>query len=105
MKTIDYSKKDNWCRLPQITKEVDTFYIYATEYILGSFEEGAPDFATLDNVEMREGAAVEYRDHASAFAEATNVFMPYYRQSGLKYAGPKASRTLPPTKSSATAPE
>lgn len=29
---------------------------------------------------------VEYRDHASAFAEATNVFLPYYRQSGLKFA-------------------
>jgi len=89
----DYSKKENWYLIPQITKKVDTFYIYATEYILGSFEEGAPDFATLDNVEMREGAAVEYRDHASAFAEATNIFMPYYRQSGLKYAGEVFKKT------------
>ena len=84
---IDYSKKANWYKLPEITKMVDTFYIYATEYILGSFEEGAPDFATIDNAEMREGAKIEYRDHAAAFAEATNVFVPYYRQSGLKYAG------------------
>ena len=84
---IDYSKKANWYKLPEITKKVDTFYIYATEYILGSFEEGAPDFATIDNAEMREGAKIEYRDHAAAFAEATNVFVPYYRQSGLKYAG------------------
>lgn len=83
----DYSKKTNWYQIPEITKEVDTFYIYATEYILGSFEDGAPDFATIDNAEMREGVKVEYRDHASAFAEATNVFLPYYRQSGLKYAG------------------
>jgi hypothetical protein len=84
---IDYSKKASWYKLPEITKKVDTFYIYATEYILGSFEEGAPDFATIDNAEMREGAKIEYRDHAAAFAEATNVFVPYYRQSGLKYAG------------------
>ena len=90
---LDYSNKDNWYQIPQITKDVDTFYVYATEYILGSFEEGAPDFATIDNVEMREGVKVEYRDHASAFAEATNVFLPYYRQSGLKYAGEIFNKT------------
>ncbi len=91
--TIDYSKKENWCKIPEITKDVDTFYIYATEYIMGSFEEGAPDFATIDNAEMLEGAEIEYRDHASAFADATNVFMPYYRQSGLKYAGEVFKKT------------
>ncbi|MBR3557661.1 MAG: DUF3089 domain-containing protein [Bacteroidales bacterium] len=90
---LDYSNKANWYQIPQITKDVDTFYVYATEYILGSFEEGAPDFATIDNVEMREGVKVEYRDHASAFAEATNVFLPYYRQSGLKYAGEIFNKT------------
>jgi hypothetical protein len=36
---------------------------------------------------------VEYRDHASAFAEATNVFLPYYRQSGLKFAGKVFEKT------------
>ena len=91
--TIDYSKKENWCKIPEITKDVDTFYIYATEYIMGSFEEGAPDFATIDNAEMLEGAEIEYRDHAAAFADATNVFMPYYRQSGLKYAGEVFKKT------------
>ena len=84
---IDYSKKDNWCKLPEITKEVDTFYVYATEYILGSMAEGAPDYADLDNEEMVVGAKGEYDLHASAFAESTNVFMPYYRQVGLRYAG------------------
>lgn len=39
--TIDYSKKANWCNFPEITKDIDTFYIFATEFILGSFEEGA----------------------------------------------------------------
>ena len=87
MKTIDYSKKENWCNLPQISKEVDTFYVYATEYIMGSMPEGTPDYATMDNVEMVEGAKGEYNLHASAYAEATNVFMPYYRQVGLRYAG------------------
>ena len=84
---IDYSQKDSWYKVPEITKDVDTFYVYATEYILTSFEEGAPDFATLDNAEMRLGAKNEYRDHASAFADVTNVFVPYYCQVGLRYGG------------------
>jgi len=88
MKAItDYSQKSNWCSFPQITKDVDTFYIFATEYIMGSFEEGNPDYGTLDNQEMIEGMNVEYAEHATTFAESTNVFAPYYRQSGLKYAG------------------
>lgn len=85
--TIDYSQKENWCKFPEITKDVDTFYIFATEYILGSFEEGAPDYGSLDNEEMIQGMGVEYIGHATTYADDTNVFAPYYRQSGLKYAG------------------
>jgi uncharacterized membrane protein len=86
-KAPDYSKKECWYQIPEITKDVDTFYICATEYIMSSLEEGAPDYATLDNPEMLFGAKVEYRDHASAYADSTNVFVPYTRQSGLRYAG------------------
>ncbi len=84
---LDYSNKANWCKIPQITKEFDTFYVYATEYILGSMAEGAPDYADMDNAEMLEGAKDEYLLHATAFADSTNVFMPFYRQVGLRYAG------------------
>ena len=77
--TIDYSKKENWFQIPEITKDVDTFYIYATEYIMGSLMEGAPEYASLDNEEMLQGAAGEYLLHATAYADSTNVFMPYYR--------------------------
>jgi len=85
--TIDYSQKANWYQVPDITKDVDTFYVYATEYIMGSFEEGSPDYATLDNEEMLAGVEDEYLAHAAAFEDSTNVFVPYYRQSGLRYAG------------------
>ena len=84
---LDYSKKTNWYQIPEITKEFDTFYVYATEYILGSMAPGAPDYADMNNKEMLEGAASEYALHASAYADSTNVFMPYYRQVGLRYAG------------------
>ncbi len=89
----DYSKAECWYKFPEITKEVDTFYVYATEYIMGSLEEGAPDYAALDNEEMRLGVKNEYRDHASSFEDATNVFLPYYRQSGLRYAGEISKKT------------
>ena len=54
---------------------------------MGSFEEGSPDYATLDNEEMVQGVAGEYMMHAAAFADSTNVFVPYYRQAGLRFAG------------------
>ena len=79
----DYSKKECWCKIPEITKDVDTFYIYATEYIMGSLEDGAPEYATLNNDEMIKGAESEYIGHATAYADSTNVFMPYYRQAGM----------------------
>ena len=82
----DYSKEDCWYQIPEITKDVDTFYIPATEYVVSSFEEGAPDYAELGNADVMAGAPVEYEAHASAFQDSTNVFMPYYRQAGLRFA-------------------
>ena len=50
---VDYSKKDNWYKIPQITKKVDTFYIYSTIFM--GANEGDPDYATLDNAELLAG--------------------------------------------------
>ena len=72
----DYSRKTSWYQIPDAAREVDTIYIYATEYIMGSFEEGSPDYATLDNEEMLQGVAGEYMMHASAFADATSRMLP-----------------------------
>jgi hypothetical protein len=83
----DYSKASSWVQIPAITKDVDTFYILATEYIVSSFDEGASDYAEIGNPEMKAGAPVEYDAHTSAFQDSTNVFVPFYRQSGLKHAG------------------
>ncbi len=81
---IDYSQKSNWYQIPEITKEFDTFYIPATEYVASSFKEGASDYAEIGNADVMVGAPVEYEAHASVFAESTNVFMPYYRQAGFR---------------------
>ena len=89
----DYSQKSSWCKIPNITKDVDTFYINSTVYIIGSFESGAPDYATLDNAEMLKGFEEEYIAHATVYEAATNVFMPYYRQAGLRYADEVQKKT------------
>ena len=78
----DYSQEDCWLQIPEITKDIDTFYIYSTVYIESSFEEGAPAYAELDNPEMILGASGEYVTNASAFEDSTNVFVPLYRQAG-----------------------
>ena len=90
---VDYSQKASWCRLPNIiSKGVDTFYIYSTSYVESSFQEGAPDYATLDNPEMVELAQGECVFYASVYEDSTNVFAPYYRQAGMRYAGEAAAK-------------
>ena len=85
MKSPDYSQKKCWYKIPSVTKDVDTFFIYPTEYI--GFNEGDPDYAPLDNKEMLEGVKILYLSQANVFEDSTNIFMPYYRQAGLRYAG------------------
>ena len=92
-KATDYSQKSNWLNQPEITKDVDAFYIYSTSYFESSFEKGASDYASLDNAEMREGAQQEYVDHATVFEESCNVFTPWYRQFGMRYAGEVMAKT------------
>ena len=85
MKAVDYSKMEHWYQFPKITRDVDTFYIPATEYVVSSFEDGAPDYAEIGNAEVMTNAPIEYDAHASVFEESTNVFMPYYRQAGFRF--------------------
>ena len=84
MNSIDYSKKTNWYKIPEITKDVDTFYIYSTIFM--GANEGDPDYATLDNVEMLDGIKIEHAIKSSVFEESTTLFIPLYRQSSMKHA-------------------
>lgn len=82
----DYSRRACWYKIPDITKGIDTFYIYSTAYFESSFKEGASDYAPLDNPEMLSGVRDEYVSNASVYEGSTNVFVPYYRQAGMRYA-------------------
>ena len=79
----DYSQKTCWYQIPDITKDVDTFFIYPTEYL--ATNEDDPDYASLDNPEMLDGVRdVDHRFMASVYEDATNVFIPYYRQASMR---------------------
>ena len=99
----DYSKESCWYQIPDITKDVDTFFVYPTEYM--GTNEGDPDYAPLDNPEMLEG--VRDTDHkllASVYEDSTNVFIPYYRQAGMRYASEVGKKSGDPRVAFATIP-
>ena len=90
---IDYSDKVNWLSYPEITKDVDAIYIYSTSYADMSFEDGASNYVPIDNPEMILLALGEYETNATVFEESCNVFVPWYRQAGMKYANEVAKKT------------
>lgn len=77
----DYSEKNNWMAVPEITHEVDTFYLYPTCYIDDS--EDAKPICDIDDEATRVQAQSIYEGQATVFEESTNVFAPYYRQSNI----------------------
>ena len=81
IKASDYSDGNNWLAVPEVTKEVDTFYIYPTAYMDPA--EGAPDVCDIDSEMLRSGAANSYEQQATAYEAATNVFAPFYRQVNM----------------------
>ena len=80
-KPIDYSNKNNWLRQPEITKDVDCFYVYPTEYSDDS--EGASMFADVNDKSLRDAWENVYQMQATAYEESANVFAPYYRQVNM----------------------
>ena len=47
----DYAQEENWLKIPEITHEVDTFYLYLTCYI--DEAEDAKPICDIDNKEMQ----------------------------------------------------
>ena len=101
-KAPDYSLASSWFRIPEIVKDIDTFFVYPTEYMAAN--EGDPDYAPLDNAEMLEGVKTNYPILASVYEDSTNVFMPYYRQAGMMFAAAEAKKSGDPRTAFATVP-
>ena len=78
---VDYSDKNNWLRQPEITKDVDVFYVYPTEYADDS--EEASMFADINDKSLRQLWEEVYQMQGTAYEESANVFAPYYRQVNM----------------------
>ena len=89
---INYADPNNWMKQPKITKNVDTIFIYPTEYIDDS--EGAPTFADINEKAMRKPAQDTYLMQGTAYEDSTNVFVPYYRQLNMAAASKMTSKEL-----------
>ncbi len=74
----DYANPENWLVVPKATKRIDTFYIYPTTRT----DVNAPALVPVDDEAMRTAAQRNVENTCGVF-EATNVFVPYYRQSSL----------------------
>ena len=98
----DYSKVECWYQIPEITKDIDTFFVYPTDYMAAN--EGDPDFAPLDNPEMLEGVEFDHLALSSVYEDSTNLFMPYYRQAGMRYAAAVGQKTGDPRAAFAITP-
>lgn len=75
----DYSDEAHWYRVPEVTKEADTFFIYPTIFD----DEDGGDYAAIDEEQMLDTIDDVYQGQASVFEESTNVFVPFYRQANM----------------------
>ncbi len=77
----DYAQEENWLKIPEITHEVDTFYLYPTSYL--DEAENAKPICDIDNEKVQDRARLIYENQATAYEESTNVFALFYRQSNI----------------------
>ena len=79
----DYSDENNWMfHDDSATHEVDLFYIYPT--VVNDAEK--PDITDINDESMRQWAKLAFVKSGRPFADYTNVYAPFYRQTNLNKA-------------------
>jgi len=89
----DYSQPAHWLAVPPSPdKKVDVLYVYPT--VFSKAAPSDPDFSTVDDPKMMQGAQAAFQRQATAFAPSANLYAPYYRQVDAMYqlAPPAAQR-------------
>jgi len=71
---VDYADPYNWLSLPNVSKEVDIFYVYPT---VSSNETGSMSISDDADRALAQGI---FTAQASVYEPYGNVFAPYYRQ-------------------------
>lgn len=80
----DYSQVAHWLSAPSAPdKKVDVFYVYPTAYNKAATSD--PDFCSIDNASMLQGAQAAFQQQAAAFAPSANLYAPFYRQVDARY--------------------
>ena len=80
----DYAQTAHWLMLTSSPfKDVDVFYVYPTAY--AKLAPSDPNFCSIDNASMVQGAKAAFQRQATAFAPYTNIYAPYYRQWDARY--------------------
>ncbi len=85
---VDYSNAGNWVSIPELTKDVDVFYVYPT---VSNNASGTMD---INNDAERKLAVGILKAQASVFEDNANVFAPYYRQMTTKVQMPDNPNAL-----------
>lgn len=81
---IDYSQTAKWLALPSSPiKNVDVFFVYPTTYKKAAPTD--PNFCTIDNASMVQGAKGSIQMIGTVFAPSANIYAPYYRQVDAYY--------------------
>ena len=75
---VDYADSYNWLSLPNVSKEVDIFYVYPT---VSSNETGS--MSIYDDADRALAQGI-FEAQASVYEPYGNVFAPYYRQMTTK---------------------
>jgi len=75
---VDYADAYNWVSLPNVSKEVDIFYVYPT---VSSNETGSMSISDEGDRALAQGI---FEAQASVYEPYGNVFAPYYRQMTTK---------------------
>lgn len=95
---VDYSNEDNWAALPtdsvhiwnnltdgQPLQSVDVFYVYPT--LLTSKKDTRWNYDIDDPQHRKSALTTAVKFQASAFANAGNIYAPYYRQAHIRSYG------------------
>jgi hypothetical protein len=79
MMATNYSLSKHWLSLPAPLKKADVFFLYGTAWHKTDGHE--PNICQIENATLMAGSLEGFRQDATAFETAGNIYAPYYRQA------------------------
>jgi hypothetical protein len=79
MIATNYSLSKHWLSLPAPVKKADIFFLYGTSW--HKLDKHESNICRIDNATLLAGSLDGFRQDATSFETAGNIFAPYYRQA------------------------